>query len=123
MEQLGLPSKTGYVRPTLDFNLLDQLKQKEKIQRPKFLYSEKNKQAKLTHTFFVEYQDTTRGGPDVCISDPKYPEYLKRKESVNDIVIIPFEFELRFDMSVKDNGEGLFSSPQFSLKKSNTKIG
>lgn len=86
------------------------------------MYNEKTQQAKITHTVFVEYQDTTRTAPEKCVSDSEYKKYLEEPESVNDLVILPIEFELRFDMSVKDNGPGMFSTPEFKLKKSNIKF-
>jgi hypothetical protein len=62
IESLSLNTKDGYLRLTLDNFLLDQLSKREKdsILMPKFLYSEKAKQIKITHTTFVEYQDTSR---------------------------------------------------------------
>ena len=49
MERLDLPSKEGLVRLTLDPWLIDQLnpRQKESMQLPKILYSEKKNQIKF----------------------------------------------------------------------------
>lgn len=99
--------------------MIDQIKTKERLSKPKFLYNEKTQQAKVTHTIFVEYQDTTREAPEKCVSDTEYSKYLQEPESVNDLVILPIEFELKFDLSVKDNGPGMFPTPEFKLKKSN----
>ena len=45
---------------------------------PKFLYSEKSKQIKVTHTMFIEYQDTSRKEEEVCVSKgERYEEWKK----------------------------------------------
>lgn len=75
MEALGITTKDGYVRLTMDPFLLDQLKDQNDIQKSKLLFNEKKNMIKYKHTMFVEYQDTTRDGEEVCISDKKYPEY------------------------------------------------
>jgi hypothetical protein len=73
-------------------------------------------------TYFFEYQDTTRKAPEVCVTDPKYQEYLTNPESVNDLVIIPIDLDLRLDLSATNNGEGMFSSIKFKHRKSTLKF-
>lgn len=76
----------------------------------------------MTHTFFIEYQDTTRKAEEKCVSSPEYKKYLTEPESINDLVIVPFEVEMRMDLDVTDNGSGRFPSPEFSLNKTKVKI-
>lgn len=74
IESFDLNSKDGLVRLTLDPHLLDQLSPAEKksYSMPKFLYSEKMGQIKITHTLFIEYQDTSRKAQKSCSGDVDY---------------------------------------------------
>jgi len=51
---------------------------------------------RIKHTLFVEYQDTSKCGGKVCVSDTKnYAKKQAQANTVNDIALIPIELDLR----------------------------
>jgi len=58
----------------------------------------------------------------MCITDEGYSEWVKKNLTVNDIVLMPIEFDFRIDAKVLQNGEGLFPSVEAAMKKTNLKV-
>jgi len=104
MEAMDMVSKEGLVRLTTDPSLLDQLHPKdyEKYIKPSFSATPDG-DVRIKSLIFVEYQDTSKAGGKVCISDTKkYAKKMAQPNSIHDFVLLPIEIDMKFKASLKD---------------------